>query len=106
MLGPFLLMWVVTVLPIAFVPSWIHPKLKTRQERKTYRAFAYSVLLFTWLTITLVDAWFGNWGGWVWVLTEVFFGSLAYRAIRLRIHLARDQKRVDREFNNLTAEWH
>lgn len=88
MLGPFLLLWVLTVLPIAFIPQWIHPKLRTRQERRAYKCFAAATMIFTWLAITAVDTWVSDSASLlIWLATVGFFVGLIVHSIRQRIRV-------------------
>lgn len=110
MFGPFLLMWVVTVLPVALVPQWIHPRFcdpdaaERHAERKEYRRWAYLVVVGTWLAMGVFTLWVSqSWNFWIWFGTEVFFGSLIWRSVRLRVQLARERRRVDREFHGMVG---
>lgn len=103
MAGPFLILWVITVWPVAWVPQYIHPALKTRQERRVYKAFAVIVMACTWATMVSVDHWFGNWAAWWWLATEAFFIGLIVHAVRLRIRIK--AMNHPKQFNEDHPDW-
>jgi hypothetical protein len=106
MYGPFLLMWIVTILPLAFVPMWIHP-MHRDGGHGSYKTFAWTTLAATWLLAGTVALLFGpGWSGWVWLGTELLFATLIWRAIKARRHLSHLTGDVDAEWARLSKETH
>jgi Trk-type K+ transport system membrane component len=108
--GPFALMWVMFVVPVALTPQWIHPKLCDRDrakrywDRKEFRRFVGFILVATWLAASAVATAVGsNWAGWVFLGTEVFFGSLLFTAVRARVARARQVRDEKRTFDRMVG---